>query len=191
MARLVDVPMARMFVLIGLIFLLVAVLGKIEGKIAPGNSGRIGASIVGFLLLAAGLGMYFVEGEMIRGELRESLRSMSAQPRAVADRILPRPAVAAQGSAGDPPAIQVVAASYGANCGSKPGNATSLLARACDGRAMCDTRIDVSALEDAAPECDKNFMAEWKCGTAATIYGLTVAPGKAREERLRLTCTSG
>ena len=35
--RLVDVPLARMFVLAAIIFLLVAVLGKIEGKIEPGE----------------------------------------------------------------------------------------------------------------------------------------------------------
>jgi hypothetical protein len=45
--KLVDVPMVRMFVLAGIIFLMIAVLGKIEGKIEPGSIGRIGSAILG------------------------------------------------------------------------------------------------------------------------------------------------
>jgi hypothetical protein len=35
--RLVDVPMVRMFILAGILFLFIAVVGKIEGKIEPGS----------------------------------------------------------------------------------------------------------------------------------------------------------
>ena len=58
MVKLVDLPLARMFVLAGVVFLLVAVMGRIEGKIDPGHAGRVGASIIGVLLMAVGLAMY-------------------------------------------------------------------------------------------------------------------------------------
>ncbi len=189
MARLVDVPMARMFVLTGIIFLLVAVLGKIEGKIEPGNIGRIGASIVGTLLMAGGLAMYFLEGDMIRGRLAANLPPMATEARAVPGKGGVRQQSAA--AAADPPAIQVVAATYGRSCGAKPGNATPILSRACDGRAVCDYRIDVSGLEDTAPNCDKDYVAEWKCGGGSTVYTISVAAGGARGEHLRLACSGG
>src|SRR3989304_7418214 len=72
MLRLVDVPLARIFVLASIFFLLLAVLGKIEGKIEPGKIGRIGATIVGAILLSAGLAMHFNEAGDLRGKLRET-----------------------------------------------------------------------------------------------------------------------
>ncbi|HAF43706.1 MAG TPA: hypothetical protein DCK83_01845, partial [Gallionellaceae bacterium] len=61
MLRLVDVPMVRMFVLAGILFLMIAVLGKIEGKIEPGRIGRIGAAILGAVLIVIGLVMQYGE----------------------------------------------------------------------------------------------------------------------------------
>src|SRR5512134_3258357 len=86
MMRLVDVPLARMFVLASIIFLLLAVLGKIEGKIEPGKIGRIGATIVGAILLSAGLAMHFNEAGDLRDKLRETIGvSSSAPTRAMGD----------------------------------------------------------------------------------------------------------
>ena len=45
LARLVDLPLARVFLLAGIIFLLVAVLGRIEGKLQPGTAGRLAGKI--------------------------------------------------------------------------------------------------------------------------------------------------
>ena len=59
LVKLADVPFARMFVLAGIIFLLVAVLGKVEGKIDPGQMGRIGASVLGVVLLIVGVLLQF------------------------------------------------------------------------------------------------------------------------------------
>ncbi len=190
MARLVDVPMARMFVLTGLVFLLVAVLGKIEGKIEPGNVGRIAASVVGLLLLAGGLGMYFVEGDMIRSAPRPGFAIAPAAPHAAPDKGIVREANAAPRNAASVP-IQVVSATYGKSCGAKPGNATAQLARACDGRSVCEYRHDAAGAEDASPECEKDFAAEWKCGTSASVYALSVGPGAVRSERVRLACSGG
>jgi len=80
MMRLVDVPLARMFVLASIIFLLLAVLGKIEGKIEPGKMGRIGAIIVGVILLTVGLAMHFNETDALRDRLRESVSASLSAP---------------------------------------------------------------------------------------------------------------
>lgn len=206
MMRLVDVPLARMFVLASIIFLLLAVLGKIEGKIEPGKIGRIGATIVGAILLSAGLAMHFNEAGELRDKLRESMGvslSAPAPASAYADgSSVVRLAMATPGVAmpGDKTAanekvesakstIKVVAGTYGNNCGARPGNATAQVARACDGQVLCEYKIDSAALEDTAPNCAKNFMAEWKCGSAEAIYAVSVPAGAGRNESLRLACS--
>ncbi len=84
----------------------------------------------------------------------------------------------------------MVAGTYGRHCGAKPGNATTQVARACDGQAVCQYKIDVATLEDPAPACAKDFTAEWKCGTAATVYAVTIPAGAMPGEHLRLACTA-
>jgi hypothetical protein len=214
--RLVDVPLARMFVLAAIIFLLVAVLGKIEGKIEPGKIGRIGATVVGILLMGSGLAMHFIDAEDLRDKLRGSVSPRLSAPARLSGDVLAGTArdfpassslvlqaVASQGGAGSAdkaaasdktenvrPAIKVVAGTYGRNCGAKPGNATSQVARACDGQAVCQYKIDTAMLEDAAPNCIKDFAAEWKCGTAANVYAVTIPAGAMQGEHLRLACTA-
>jgi hypothetical protein len=205
--RLVDVPLARMFVLASIIFLLLAVLGKIEGKIEPGKMGRIGAIIVGVILLTVGLAMHFNETDTLRDKLRESVSApLSASTRAlgnIQDGAMVRLAMTTPGGAmpADKPGanekmenakstIRVVTGTYGSNCGAKSGNATTQVARACDGQAVCQYKIDTATLEDTAPACAKDFTAEWKCGTAATIYAVTMPAGAMPGEQLRLVCTA-
>ena len=204
--RLVDVPLARMFVLASILFLLLAVLGKIEGKIEPGKIGRIGATLVGVILLGAGLAMHFNDSDALRDKLRESVGVPPAAPtRAgnVPDGTMVRLAMAGQGGAASTDkvgagekteniksTIKVVTGSYGNNCGAKSGNATAQVARACDGQSLCEYKIDPATLEDSAPGCAKNFTAEWKCGTAATVYSVSVPPGGVPGENLRLACTA-
>lgn len=197
--RLVDVPLTRMFVLAGVIFLLVAVLGRIEGKIEPGKLGRIGASVVGTILLLVGLAMHALEGEALREWLRESAAQQSAGGAKGAGSADVRSHVVRQAAAaekvpsktGDEKyAIKVLAGTYGRNCGAKPGNATAHLSRACDGRASCDYRIDASALEDPAPSCDKDYAAEWRCGAGPAVYAASVSGEAGRGGSLTLVCSS-
>jgi hypothetical protein len=206
MMRLVDVPLARMFVLASIIFLLLAVLGKIEGKIEPGKMGRIGAIIVGVILLTVGLAMHFNETDALRDRLRESVGAPSASTRALSsipDGSMVRLAMATPGGAMSADktgtnektenaklTIKVVTGTYGRNCGAKPGNATSQVAHACDGQAVCQYQIDMAAPEDAAPNCVKVFTAEWKCGNAATVYAVTVPAGAMQGEHLQLSCSA-
>jgi hypothetical protein len=207
MMRLVDVPLARMFVLASIIFLLLAVLGKIEGKIEPGKIGRIGAIIVGVILLTVGLAMHFNETDALRDRLRESVGAPPSAPTralsSIPDDSMVRLAMATPGGAlpadktganekteNAKSAIRVVTGTYGRNCGAKPGNATAQVARACDGQAVCQYKIDMATLEDAAPACAKDFTAEWKCGAAATVYAVTMPAGAIPGEQLRLACTA-
>ena len=204
MLRLVDVPLARMFVLASILFLLLAVLGKIEGKIEPGKIGRIGATIVGIILLSAGLAMHFNDAGDLRDKLRESMGAPpSVSARAAQDGPMVRLAMATPGgamptdkvSAGEKTenikaTIKVVTGSYGNNCGAKPGNATAQVSRACDGQTLCEYKIDPAGLEDSAPDCARNFTAEWKCGAGATVYAVSMPAGVVRGEPLRLACST-
>jgi len=195
LARLVDVPMARMFIIAGIIFLMVAVLGRIEGKIEPGHAGRIGATVIGILLTASGLAMYFLEGDMIREGLRAAERASAESARASRESAAAKSGAAKAGATdlavGADPAIKVVAATYGRNCGAKPGNATSRLARSCDGHSTCDVRLDVAGLEDSAQKCDRDYVAEWKCGASSVVYTVSIPAGAAQGEALRLACSRG
>jgi len=197
--RLVDVPLTRMFVLAGVIFLLVAVLGRIEGKIEPGKLGRIGASVVGAILLLVGLAMHALEGEALREWLRENAAQQSAGRPKDAGSADVRSHVVRQAAAAEKApsktgeekyAIKVLAGTYGRNCGGKPGNATAHLSRACDGRASCDYRIDASALEDPAPSCDKDYAAEWRCGAGPAVYAASVSGEAGRGGSLTLVCSA-
>jgi hypothetical protein len=198
--RLVDVPLTRMFVLAGVIFLLVAVLGRIEGKIEPGKLGRIGASVVGTILLLVGLAMHALEGEALREWLRENAAQQPAAGRAkdtgsadVRSHVVRQAAAAEKvpSKTGDEKhPIKVLAGTYGRNCGAKPGNATAHLSRACDGRASCDYRIDASALEDPAPSCDKDYAAEWRCGAGPAVYAASVSGEAGRGGSLTLVCSA-
>src|SRR5512142_1334692 len=142
--RLVEVPMVRMFVLSGLIFLMIAVLGKIEGKIEPGRIGRIGSAVLGVVLILIGLIMQFGENHDIYAKLPPNMVA-TLPPQAAAAP--PASAMATAETAN----IKVVSGTYGRNCNGKPGNASALVAKACDGHGSCDFMIDTSSLEDPAP----------------------------------------
>lgn len=214
--RLVDVPIARMFVLAAIIFLLIAVLGRIEGKIEPGKMGRIGATIVGLVLMGMGLAMYFIDGEMLKDKLRENMNMQVSERvrqsgdisdggtrRMVADGgMLVKQAEASPVGTGPADkvvdgekantaksAIKMVTGTYGRNCGAKSGNTTNQVARVCDGQPVCDYKVDPSVLEDPAPNCAKEFTAEWKCGTSATLYTVSVPASAVRGEHLQLACS--
>ena len=182
--RLVDVPMVRMFVLSGIIFLMIAVLGKIEGKIEPGRIGRIGAAILGAVLILIGLAMQFGETHDMYAKLPPNVVAVLPPPNAVAAS--PVSAV----SNVEMTAIKVVSGTYGRNCNAKAGNATALLSKACDGKNSCDFTIDTTALEDPAPNCSKDFAAEWKCGNGNAAYSAALSSLTGKNDRLRLSCAS-
>src|ERR671923_1503896 len=53
-----DEPLANIFIVAGIAFLGIAVVGNISGKIQPGTGGRILSGLVGMALMGLGLVMY-------------------------------------------------------------------------------------------------------------------------------------
>jgi len=76
-----------------------------------------------------------------------------------------------------PGGLHVIAASYGANCGAPPLNATRALRLACDGRSECHYIVDVNALGDPAAGCAKSFFVLYACPGGARIN--KTIPGEA------------
>jgi hypothetical protein len=64
-----------------------------------------------------------------------------------------------------PPRIQVQSATWAANCKGHQGNdVRAVVQRACDGKAICDFRIEHSALGQAPVTCPKTLDVAWSCG---------------------------
>ncbi len=55
---LIESPVANLFMVAGLVFLGIAVVGDITGKIQPGKTGRILSGLLGIVLMSMGLMMY-------------------------------------------------------------------------------------------------------------------------------------
>jgi hypothetical protein len=184
--RLVDVPFARMFVLSGIVFLLVAVLGKMEGKIDPGNVGRMGALVLGLALMIAGITMQYIEINQTSQERLSQLSRPQSAPAAPATI----PVIQQSGAAAtaDKPTIKVISGTYGHNCNAKAGNATAPLAKACDDHTACDFAADALAMEELVPSCSRDFSAEWKCGIGGTVYSATLPATAGKNEKLHLVC---
>lgn len=180
-SRLVDFPMVRMFVLSGIIFLMIAVLGKIEGKIEPGRIGRIGAAILGAVMIMIGLALQLGETHDLYAKLPPNLVAAMATQSA--------PAVAPPSALNTPTStIKVVSGTYGRNCNAPAGNLTIFLSTACDGKSSCDFAIDTTALADPAPNCSKDFAAEWRCGDGNTVYSAALSSLTGKNDRLLLNC---
>ncbi len=84
--------------------------------------------------------------------------------------------------------IRVTSATYGPNCGAKTGNVNRVLREACNGREICDYRIDVGALGDPASGCAKNFVIEFECVPNDTRFTKEVAAEAGLGSQLRLSC---
>ncbi len=188
--KLVDVPFARMFVLAGIIFLLVAVLGKVEGKIDPGHMGRIGASVLGVVLLLVGVLLQYAEirdAAMERAAQQAHMQSQTAIAQTAIAALAETAGAKASGVQGAEKPLRIVAGTYGRSCGGKAGNATESLAKACDGKSSCDYSpepVDLAGQES----CAKDFAAEWKCGSGATVFSAVLPAGAAKNEKLHLEC---
>lgn len=101
---------------------------------------------------------------------------------AVPTRAEGRPAI--EGGVG----LQVVAGTYGGNCGQGRGNVTTYLANACNGKANCVYTIDYTAIGDPAVGCAKDYVAEWRCGDDPTIYRASAPPEAGYRRTVDLVC---
>ncbi len=79
-----SAPLATILVVAGIVFLLIAVLGAVAGRIDPGKGGRIAAGAIGIVLLAVGLGMHLMLAES-SGSDERALDDALVQQQAEAD----------------------------------------------------------------------------------------------------------
>jgi hypothetical protein len=54
-------PLATLFIIAGMLFLLIAVIGNISGKIEPGEKARMVSGVVGFIFICLGLTMHWLQ----------------------------------------------------------------------------------------------------------------------------------
>lgn len=84
--------------------------------------------------------------------------------------------------------IQVVAGTYGGNCGQPHGNKTAHLASVCKGQADCKYKVDYSVIGDPAGGCQKDYVAEWRCGRWPEVLRTVVAPEAGFGSVAHLAC---
>jgi hypothetical protein len=97
-------------------------------------------------------------------------------------------AVGSGGQAGG--AIQVVSGSYGTVCGQPEGNVTDHLAAACNGKTVCDYKVDYTVIGDPANGCQKDYIARWRCGEGDVVQSSTAAPEAGYGSVVRLGCAT-
>jgi len=82
----------------------------------------------------------------------------------------------------------VVAGSYGQNCGARHGNTTSHLQQMCAGQPSCTYRVDYKVIGDPAYGCQKDYVAEWRCGDEPVVRRATAAPEAGFGSTVDLRC---
>lgn len=87
--------------------------------------------------------------------------------------------------------INVVAGTYGANCGAQPGNKTDHLARACNGQSQCKYKIDHTVIGDPAAGCGKTYIAEWRCGSGGQVLRAEAPAEAGFGSVIELGCAQG
>jgi hypothetical protein len=98
-----------------------------------------------------------------------------------------------------PGTIDIVNGSYGQSCRDftpKPpqqntyreGNAAGALNRVCAGKSHCHFVVDSAMLGDPAPDCDKDFSAEYRCGPADSTLKVVRVDANAEGKTIVLDC---
>jgi hypothetical protein len=59
--EIITAPLATLFIVAGMLFLFIAVVGNISGKIEPGERARIVAGILGVIFISTGLTMHLMQ----------------------------------------------------------------------------------------------------------------------------------
>ena len=84
--------------------------------------------------------------------------------------------------------IQVISGSYGSNCRAAWGNATWSLAPACNAQTACSYLVSYRVLGDPAPNCAKDFWAQWTCGSDPTSHWAYASPEAGYGSLVTLLC---
>ena len=77
------------------------------------------------------------------------------------------------------PAIQVLTATYGANCGAPHGNATTHISTGCNGKDVCKYTVDFTVLGDPVPGCVKEYDVAYGCTGSKAQKGAHVGGEEA------------
>jgi hypothetical protein len=85
-------------------------------------------------------------------------------------------------------AIQVIAGTYGGNCGVAHANVSGPLSAACNGHEECDYTIDYKVIGDPSFGCAKDYVAEWQCTGGAQTYSARVEPEAGYQKIVSLSC---
>ncbi len=119
-----------------------------------------------------------------------SILALGCPPPATQPVYVPPPPPPQQPPQMTPPVatIVVVAGTYGRVCNVPTGNRTESLARACNGRLECNYKIDMNLLGDPARGCQKDYMAQWRCGDDPRTYQAAVPAEAGVGLIITLTC---
>ena len=189
-ARMVDVPLARMFILAAILFLLAGRVGADRGK--KSNPETPAGSAPPF---SASFSCSWDWRCILTKPMHCGTRCAKAWAKPSPCLRIFRPIIRqwrgeschgdtgqrdGDGQAGTgektdniKSSIKVVSGTYGKSCGAKAGNATDRVARACDGQISCEYRIDPATLENAAPDCARISL---RSGNAALMKSFTPFP---------------
>ena len=68
------------------------------------------------------------------------------------------------------------------------GNVTAHLQQLCEGHSSCTYRVDYKVIGDPAYGCQKDYVAEWRCGDDPVIRRATAAPEAGYGSTIELRC---
>ena len=114
--ELLTAPVATLFVIAGIIFLFIAVVGNISGKIEPGVKGRVASAALGSIFVVIGLTIHF-KTPRIPATSPEQIKldqvPQAPQPPAVRETEVPnRPTVSVPRTADQEPNDHITAANF-------------------------------------------------------------------------------
>jgi hypothetical protein len=89
-------------------------------------------------------------------------------------------------------AIEIIKASYGANCNPKNvDNMTEILAEACNNASECDYQIEIATIGDPAVGCAKAYEVEYRCmAPAPRGYHHQAIAKEASGKKLTIDCVN-
>lgn len=165
--------------------------------------GHLGALALAFTLaVCVAVLLHFIFEAPARKAVRGWFQGLSAEGRRDTIRfggtgfailivaIIAYAARAAIGEAITQRGISVIAGTYGGNCRSISvrGNATPVLAAACNGKDECTFKVRVEQIGDPASGCPKDFTAAWICKGDRMIRSSSIPGESGFGSTLRLSC---
>jgi hypothetical protein len=83
--------------------------------------------------------------------------------------------------------ITITSATFGGACGAAPGNHTSLVAEACNGKDQCAFFV-TNPGKDPFPGCAKDFSVQYRCDKQAATRQLERPPVQGENYTVVMSC---